>query len=222
MNLNYIVSKRTNGANPFNIFLALEGFDKETLASAIKRLDYPTFLETAYWFAVSTKAKSAAGMRCQVCNGQDRIQVHHRTYATHGYEHLHMNDLTVLDENCHGLFHGHIAPDYIPPRLTEPPPQQRPDRPHMKGRRGRTIVPHTEADLQMPDGDPIVLTKALIQRCMANGSFTNATLRAFGLTRPLTHGWPKRLLGVQLTREKYLEALKGRFSYNSGPLAKAC
>lgn len=211
MNLSYITNKRTDGANPFRIFESLTDFDSEELAVQLKLLPYKTFLQTAYWFAVSSVAKSRAGMRCQVCNSPKAIQPHHRTYQTHGYEHLHMEDLVVLCGSCHGLFHGHITTDYVPPALRERKKRDYPG----------AIVPHTESDLGMPDGESFKLDHDLINACRANGSFTNATLRAFGLKRPLFKGWVDRLIGITLTRSQYQQALRGRFIYRSGPLEQA-
>lgn len=217
MNLTYIVSKRTPGANPFLIFNSLQELDSEELATQLKLLTYPKFLQTAYWFAVSSKAKATAGMRCQVCNSPERIQPHHRTYKTHGYEHLNMIDLVVLCHSCHGLFHGHQTPDYVPALLYKP--RERRER---RVKASARLIPHTEADIALPSGDLFALTEELIARCRtARGAFTNATLKAFGLHKPLITGWPERLIGKVLTREQYADALRGRFIYRSGPLEKS-
>lgn len=209
MSLHYVLSKRTDGANPFSIFQSLDKLNQSALESRIRKMPYDQFLQTAYWFAVSHVAKARAGMRCQVCNSKDSISVHHRTYDNHGQEHRHMIDLTVLCMLCHGLFHGHT--DQQP--VIEVRKQQ------FKKIKGERIVPHTDADIVIPDGDPITLTKDLINACRANGSFTNATVRAFGLTRKdMKHGWVGRLGGTTITREAYRQAQEGRFIYNSGRL----
>lgn len=173
-------------------------------------------------------AKSNAGMRCQVCNSGKQIEAHHRTYDTHGREHRNMRDIVVLCAFCHGVFHGHIASEYQPPTpppqiyQPPPPPIQQPEqeyriRKKSKFKKGH-VVPHDPSEIEMPDGDPIILTKELIDRCRANGSFTHATLKCFGLTSPLIAGWPMRLLGRKMTRDQYREALESRFLYNTGPL----
>jgi hypothetical protein len=207
MNLNYILNKRTDGANPFKIFAELSKFDKDALAFGIKRMSYQAFLLSSYWFAVASTAKSRAGMRCQVCNCPDKIQVHHRTYDTHGYEHLNMMDLVVLCDNCHGLFHGHQPPEYVPQRLRTREPKVKLPK--------NLVIPHSDADVSIPDGEVIILTRELVDNCRANGSFTNATLNAFGLSKPLVSGWTFRLIGKQMTREKYREAREGRFIYRA-------
>lgn len=58
MNLEYLISPKTNGANPFRIFEELEHYDSEEIAFRIKQLSYQKFLQTAYWFAVSSMSKS--------------------------------------------------------------------------------------------------------------------------------------------------------------------
>ena len=50
-----------------------------------------------------------AGYRCQVCNGDEKLNVHHRTYERYpGRERL--ADLTVLCERCHKKHHEDICP----------------------------------------------------------------------------------------------------------------
>jgi hypothetical protein len=206
--LDYVIANRTSGANPFKIFESLKGLDSAALCWAIKRMPYSEFLKSSYWFAVSTVAKSRSGMRCQVCNSGSGIQVHHRTYDTHGREHENMLDLVVLCENCHGLFHGHIDSNFVPPK----PPSNG----HAK--KCRTI-PHSESDIFVPESETgsIILTKELIDNCRANGSFTNATLRALGLTKAtMTKGWTHRLLGTPIPQDAYRRAVEGKFVYSSG------
>jgi len=207
MKLQYIVSKRTDGCNPFKVFEDLKNHTPEVLASILKRLSYEAFLQTAYWFAVASVAKANAGMRCQVCNQTQGIQVHHRTYDTHGYEHLNMFDLTVLCDRCHGMFHGHA---------TVPPPKMA-----VKREAKPIYRPVAGCTFEIPAEDPIVLTRDLIDWCRANGSFTNATLRAFGLKKPLMQGWVARLIGTSISRSDFEKAFEGRCIYKSGPLEYA-
>jgi len=211
MTLEYIVGRKTDGANPFHIFEELPAWDADTLASAINKLSYSEFLKSAYWFAVSTVVKARAGMRCQVCNSVNGIGAHHRTYSIHGREHLNMGDLTALCSNCHGLFHGHITSHRERHRQKKEPRIAR-------ERRSKEVVrPHTEADIVIPDEDPIRLTRELIDRCRTDAwAFTNATAKALGMTRgQLLHGWVRRMEGATISREKYREAVEGRFIYRA-------
>lgn len=193
MNITYITSARTNGANPFQIFTSLAEIDKDELGFILKQMSYPQFMKTAYWFAVSHTCKARAGMRCQVCNQGNSIQVHHRTYATHGFEHLNMMDLVVLCSDCHGLFHGHkekkpeAKAEFVPVRKTE----------------------ITNKPVFVPAGDVLILTREMINAVRTNGSFTNATLNALGLKFPLASGWVGRMVGLPINREDYLAAIEG-------------
>lgn len=71
MNLEYLVGSKTNGANPFKIWKALADYDADKLAFVVKRMPYPVFIRSAYWFAVATKAKANAGMRIGATHGLD-------------------------------------------------------------------------------------------------------------------------------------------------------
>ena len=65
--------------------------------------DYAAYLASPHWQRVKARALKAADHRCQVCNGADRLDVHHRTYVRIGCEWP--ADVTVLCHECHSLFH---------------------------------------------------------------------------------------------------------------------
>lgn len=189
MNIDYLVRTRTNGANPFTIFDFCSKVDQSILELRIKQLPYEVFLSTAYWFSVSQTAKANAGMRCQVCNGCNELNVHHRTYDTHGREHSNMMDLVVLCSRCHGLFHGHVE-----------------------------RKPIKELDIDdgtIPDSDPVILTSRLVEMCRTEkGGFTNSTLDSLNVPRRgMTRGWAKRLIGTSVSRENFIKAVNGRIVF---------
>lgn len=66
-------------------------------------IDYDTYIRSQSWRIRADAAKRRAGGRCQVCNGADRLNAHHRTYERIGHEQD--DDLIVLCEDCHTLFH---------------------------------------------------------------------------------------------------------------------
>lgn len=66
---------------------------------------YSMFLNTAYWKTVAEEVKRRAGYRCQLCNSEDDLNVHHRCYEHKGTEILHMNDLICLCHKCHEHHH---------------------------------------------------------------------------------------------------------------------
>lgn len=64
---------------------------------------YDRYLLSDCWRATRKAALERAENACQVCNGAERLQVHHRTYDRVGVERE--ADLIVLCEKCHILFH---------------------------------------------------------------------------------------------------------------------
>ena len=68
-------------------------------------MDYADYLLTPYWGSQRQGALARAQGRCQVCNGDQRLEVHHRTYERRGDERE--DDLIVLCRRCHGLYHEH-------------------------------------------------------------------------------------------------------------------
>lgn len=79
--------------------------DHELVADHIKSMDYYEFLNTPYWKAISEKMKSKANWKCQLCNSNEKLATHHRTYDHHGYEIMNLKDLIVLCTECHEKFH---------------------------------------------------------------------------------------------------------------------
>jgi len=66
--------------------------------------NYHNYINSKPWKLLSTKMKEKAGWKCQVCNEDKNLNVHHRTYKRLGCENE--NDLIVLCAKCHSLFHG--------------------------------------------------------------------------------------------------------------------
>lgn len=163
---------------------------------------YAEYLKTDYWKEVTSAVKKRAGWKCQVCNSPHDLQAHHRTYDNRGNELDHLDDLICMCRRCHGVFHGQIEPE----------------RPKSKKKAGNGRPNVSVLDQMPPNSGPIVMTKELLDRTRANGSFTNATIRAYGLSAPLKSGWAKGLIGKEVSRRTYMEALIGKYWYNSGRL----
>jgi hypothetical protein len=66
---------------------------------------YHAYLQSDAWRALFNQALDRAGHRCQLCNRSNGLQAHHRTYERVGHELL--DDLTVLCDDCHIMFHQH-------------------------------------------------------------------------------------------------------------------
>jgi hypothetical protein len=65
-------------------------------------MPYADYLQTPEWQAKRERARDRAGGRCQVCDSEGPLDVHHRTYERRGNERD--EDLTVLCRGCHELF----------------------------------------------------------------------------------------------------------------------
>lgn len=66
-------------------------------------MPYKEYLQTDHWKQTRKSAMKRAGYKCQLCNSDLMIQVHHRTYANRGHERN--SDLVVLCRRCHANFH---------------------------------------------------------------------------------------------------------------------
>jgi 5-methylcytosine-specific restriction endonuclease McrA len=75
----------------------------------LRYMPYRTYLETDHWQTIRQYALKYAKKRCQVCNGNGLVDVHHRTYENRGEERF--SDVIVLCRRCHDLFHqvGRLA-----------------------------------------------------------------------------------------------------------------
>jgi hypothetical protein len=93
-------SRREDDGKPTQYFRRVAS--PERLA-ALRSMPYSDYLETPEWSLVRQSALHAAGHRCEVCYTDDRLEVHHRTYARLGRELI--EDVTVLCRDCHGRFH---------------------------------------------------------------------------------------------------------------------
>lgn len=76
------------------------------LAEDLPRLKYREFLKTDYWRSVRKVMYKCRGRRCSRCDvSYGKIDVHHLSYANHGNELLHLEDLILLCRVCHGKAH---------------------------------------------------------------------------------------------------------------------
>jgi hypothetical protein len=69
----------------------------------LREMPYADYLKTSHWWWARTVALRSAGYRCQLCNSDESLNVHHRTYERRGEELP--GDLTVLCRECHTAFH---------------------------------------------------------------------------------------------------------------------
>lgn len=89
---------------------AREEAERAARLAVLKAMPYAEYLRTPEWQEARRRALYRAGYRCQTCNGQGRLDVHHRTYERRGNERN--SDLTVLCRPCHERFHDQLP---LPP-----------------------------------------------------------------------------------------------------------
>ena len=69
-------------------------------------VDYYQYLQSPEWSRLRELKLEQADGRCQLCNSNKALHVHHRTYERLGRERL--VDLTVLCADCHAKFHDKV------------------------------------------------------------------------------------------------------------------
>lgn len=74
----------------------------------LRDMPYREFLQTEYWKNVRIAVLKKQRFRCGVCSEKNSLQVHHKTYASHGWEDEHLGDLIALCKECHSKFHGKL------------------------------------------------------------------------------------------------------------------
>ena len=66
-------------------------------------MPYQEYLSTVWWKFIREYFLAWFGNKCQVCNSDGKVNVHHRTYENRGREHI--TDLILLCKECHELYH---------------------------------------------------------------------------------------------------------------------
>lgn len=69
----------------------------------LRHMPYKQYLQTEHWKNVRQKALHRSANKCQLCNSDYRLNVHHRTYENRGDEKP--SDLIALCGSCHEKFH---------------------------------------------------------------------------------------------------------------------
>lgn len=94
-----------------NAIMANSWIDDDSVADAVKQMNYYDFLKTPYWDGIRKYKLYKANYKCSLCGNKDNLNVHHRSYDRHGYEHLYKvanEDLIVLCKECHSKFHDKL------------------------------------------------------------------------------------------------------------------
>jgi 5-methylcytosine-specific restriction endonuclease McrA len=83
--------------------------NEDDIVRHITEMSYDDFLRTPYWKAISDYVKYKFNCVCRLCKNTNNLNVHHKIYDNHGYEHriaVIETDLTVLCRDCHKKIHG--------------------------------------------------------------------------------------------------------------------
>ena len=69
----------------------------------MNKIDYKKYLKSDYWKGIKKQIHERDEYKCRLCNSEENICVHHRTYKNLGNEKL--EDLITLCEKCHKNYH---------------------------------------------------------------------------------------------------------------------
>jgi len=95
-------SKKHDPSDMFHLLHILVTNHLNALETHIKDLKYKDeFLQSIYWKIVRDYILWKYRYKCILCGGGKKLNVHHKNYNHHGLEHLYLDDLTVLCEDCH-------------------------------------------------------------------------------------------------------------------------
>jgi len=72
-------------------------------------VDYKEYLKTEHWQEIRELKLQSVNYKCQICNSNKELNIHHRSYENLYNEQNHLEDLTVLCKECHGLYHDRLA-----------------------------------------------------------------------------------------------------------------
>jgi len=103
------VAKRCPGFSAEERLSALRSAHSELVVGDHKNLSYGEFLKTSYWAVVREYVLESRGGCCAICPSKKNLNVHHKTYIHHFYEHAHLEDLIVLCRECHAKFHNKLG-----------------------------------------------------------------------------------------------------------------
>lgn len=74
--------------------------------SLLKNMPYKEYLQTKHWKKLRALTIIRANHKCQLCNSDGKLNVHHRSYENRGDFEREKRDLICLCELCHQKFHG--------------------------------------------------------------------------------------------------------------------
>jgi len=81
----------------------LEVWDEDRFE--LKNMPYNEYLKTEHWQRVKKEVKIKCWGKCVLCNKEDNLHYHHRSYSSRGGLWTEPNDVFILCADCHNLFH---------------------------------------------------------------------------------------------------------------------
>lgn len=75
-----------------------------TLQTQKTPTNYREYLKSETWIATREEALDRAEYRCQLCNGNKELEIHHRSYRFKGTPDE-LRDVICLCHACHDFFH---------------------------------------------------------------------------------------------------------------------
>lgn len=73
--------------------------------SDLKNMPYDLYLKTEYRLKMRSIALSLYWKKCKICNSEDNINLHHRTYKNRWNYMKEIDDIIPLCRSCHSKFH---------------------------------------------------------------------------------------------------------------------
>ena len=92
-----IKTEQCKNEQKLNAINQLKTFNK------LKWMSYTEYLKSNHWINLRNRFLKYSNNKCGICQSQQKLQVHHRTYKNKGCEEY--KDLIVLCKKCHELYH---------------------------------------------------------------------------------------------------------------------
>ena len=147
--------------------------------------EYYNYLQSEEWQKKRNIILEKSGGRCQLCDSNKSVQVHHRSYKRLRTEDE-LLDLIALCKSCHEITTFQIQK--IKPAKEKPK---------------CNIIKFKQEDVY------IVLTDSLLNGLKTSkGGYTAATINALGV-RLLRKGWKRHLVGSRISDVQYQKAKNG-------------
>ena len=90
---------------PAGDFYTLRSVITKEQIENLKTMKYSEFLGTIYWKVIRRYVAWKRHYRCELCNSDGKLNVHHKTYVNKEEELNYLDDLILLCQNCHSKHH---------------------------------------------------------------------------------------------------------------------